>query len=187
MDTIKHAIATYLPRRRTALKALHIVMVPLFVWFTLVQPQDVRPIGDWAFQLHSVFGLIFVTGALIWTGMYLKSGLASRPGPKLRGWARWVHPILHRVLIWGIFIVAFGGFLLGLTSSTLLWAGGIVPIAPPLGLPEWNHFVGQVHAAEFYLLGGVVAFHAAFHIWRHLRLKDNALRIMAPKALHRFL
>ena len=76
---------------------------------------------------------------------------------------------------------------MGLTSSTLLWAGGIVPIAPPLGLPEWNHFVGQVHAAEFYLLGGVVAFHAAFHIWRHLRLKDNALRIMAPKALHRFL
>ena len=29
--------------------------------------------------------------------------------------------------------------------------------------------------------------HALFHIWRHLRLGDNALRIMAPKRLHRYL
>jgi cytochrome b561 len=176
-----------LPHKRTILKALHYSVLPLFIWFTLVQPQDVRAIGAWAFQLHSVFGLIFVSLALFWTGLYLRKGLIGRPGPKLPPWARKVHQGLHKVLIWGIFLVAFTGFLLGLTSSVLLWAGGIVPIAPPLGLPEWNKLVGIVHAIEFYTLGVIVVAHAGFHIWRHVWLRDNALRIMAPKPLHRYL
>ena len=181
------ALKTKAPNTRTLLKVLHILIVPLFIWFTLVQPEDVRSIGNWAFQVHSVFGLIFVSAALLWTGLYLKKGLIGRPGPKLKGNARRILPVLHRVLIWGIFLVALTGFGLGLTSSVLLWAGGIVPIAPPLGLPEWNDLIGLIHSVEFYLLGGVVAFHAAFHIWRHVFLKDNALRIMAPKPLHKYL
>ena len=47
--------------------------------------------------------------------------------------------------------------------------------------------VGLIHSIEFYALAGIALAHAAFHIWRHLRLRDNALRIMAPKVLHRFL
>jgi cytochrome b561 len=180
-------LTPHLPHKRTVLKALHYSVLPLFIWFTLVQPQDVRSIGNWAFQVHSVFGLIFVSLALFWTGLYLRKGLIGRPGPKLPPWARVVHQTLHKVLIWGIFLVAFTGFLLGLTSSVLLWAGGIVPIAPPLGLPEWNRIVGIVHSVEFYTLGVIVAGHAGFHIWRHLWLRDNALRIMAPKRLHRYL
>lgn len=180
-------LASHLPHQRTLLKALHYLVLPLFIWFTLVQPQDVRAIGNWAFQMHSVFGLIFVSLALFWTALYLRKGLIGRPGPKLPIWGRMVHRVLHTVLIWGIFLVALTGFLLGLTSSVLLWAGGIVPIAPPLGLPEWNRLVGTVHAIEFYTLGAIVAAHAGFHIWRHLWLRDNALRIMAPKRLHRYL
>ena len=175
------------PRERTLLKVLHVLIIPLFVWFFIVQPKDIRPIGDWAFQMHSVFGLIFVSAALLWTGLYLRRGLVGRPGPKLKGWQRRAHPIMHKTLIWGIFLVALTGFGLGLTSSVLLWAGGIIPIAPPLGLPDWNDLIGAFHSLEFYLLGAIVAFHAGFHIWRHIVLGDNALRIMAPKRFHKYL
>ncbi|WP_308915250.1 cytochrome b/b6 domain-containing protein [Jannaschia sp. LMIT008] len=177
----------YLPTRRTYLKVLHWTMVPFFVWFLIVTPPMVAGWGRFWIDLHSVFGLIFVTMALVWTGDLLWRGLASRPGPKLRGWARRVHRPLHLTLIWGLFGVALTGFLLGLTSSRLLFAGTVVPIAPPLGLPTANDWVGFVHTVEFYALGVVAAGHASFHIWRHLRLRDNALRIMAPRALHRLL
>lgn len=175
------------PQRRTALKVLHWGMVPLVVWFLLVQPADVARVGPAAIRFHSVMGLIFVSGALFWTAWHVRSGLASRPGPKLPPWARRVHQVMHKTLIWGLFGVAVTGFLLGLTSAVLLWAGGIVPIAPPLGLPRANEWVGKVHEVEFYLLAAVIAAHAGFHIWRHVVLRDNALRIMAPKRLHRFL
>ena len=62
-----------------------------------------------------------------------------------------------------------------------------MPIAPPLNLREANHYIGQFHIYEFYLLAGIVVFHAGFHIWRHVKLRDNALRIMMPKAVHRWL
>ena len=117
----------------------------------------------------------------------LRRGLASRPGPKLTGWMRRAHRWLHLTLIWGLFFVAVTGFLLGLTSPVLLKAGGFLPIAPPLDLRAANEIVGLVHIIEFYALGVVAAGHAGFHIWRHYRLRDNALRIMAPKKLHKYL
>ena len=162
-------------------------MLPLFAWFVLVQPADVARIGRWAVSLHSVLGLAFVSLALLWTGSLVLQGLASRPGPKLRGWARAIHRPMHLTLIWGMFGVAFGGFLLGLTAQRTLFAGTVLPIAPPLGLPEANRLVGLLHSVEFYALALVVAVHAAFHVWRHLALRDNALRIMAPSPLRRFL
>lgn len=172
-------------KRRTALKIMHWTMVPMFIWFMLMTPADVVPLG--LFDFHSKLALVFVTISLVWTGMHLKKGLASRPGPKLKPWARSLHQILHKTLIWGLFLVAFTGFLLGLTSSTLLKAGGIIPIAPPMGWREMNRWIGDFHTFEFYLLGAIAAGHAAFHIWRHYRLRDNALRIMAPRVLHRWL
>ncbi len=175
------------PQRRTILKVLHWSMVPLFAWFVIVQPADVARIGPAAIHFHSVMGLLFVSVALGWTALYLRRGLASRPGPKLKGWARRLHPILHKTLIWGIFGVALTGFGLGLTSAVLLWAGGIVPIAPPLDLPRSHDWVGLIHSVEFYTLAVVAGVHALFHIWRHFWLRDNALRIMAPKMLHRIL
>ncbi|SDZ10142.1 cytochrome b561 [Jannaschia faecimaris] len=175
------------PPRRTWLKALHWSVVPLFIWFLLVQPRDVASWGNWAVKLHSIFGLIFVAMCLTWTVSLIWQGLASRPGPKLRGWARRIHRPLHLTIIWGLFGVALTGFLLGLTASRILFAGTILPIAPPMGLPEANQWVGTLHTVEFYALGVVVGLHAAYHIWRHYRLRDNALRIMAPKALQRFL
>lgn len=159
----------------------------MFVWFVLVQPADVARIGPDAVRFHSVMGLVFVSTALMWTALYWRKGLASRPGPKLQGWARWLHPVLHRTLIWGIFGVALTGLLIGITSSVQLWAGGIVPIAVPLDMPLANDWVGLLHSIEFYGLAIIAILHALFHIWRHFALRDNALRIMAPRLLHRFL
>lgn len=176
-----------MPRRRALLKALHLIVLPLAVWFTLVQPHDVTRWGAFYVRLHSVFGLIFVSAALLWSADYFRRGLAGRPGPKLGPRLRLFHQILHHTLVWGLFLVAISGFFIGLTASRQLWAGGIVPIATPLGLPEVNDIVGLLHAIEFYLLAGIIALHAGFHIWRHVRLRDNALRIMAPCWIHRYL
>lgn len=181
------SIQSRLPARRSALKWLHWVMVPLFIWFLLVQPDDVLPFGPRAFQAHSMLALIFVTLSLAWFADLMRRGLASRPGPKLTGPLRTFHRALHLTLIWGLFGVAVTGFLLGLTSATLLKAGGVLPIAPPMGWRTANEIVGQIHIIEFYLLGVVAGGHALFHIWRHLALRDNALRIMAPKVLHKYL
>ncbi|MGB3245279.1 MAG: cytochrome b/b6 domain-containing protein [Sulfitobacter sp.] len=177
----------HLPRRRTFLKVLHWSMVPLLIWFMLVTPDDVLPFGPTAFQFHSILALVFVTICLLWTGDHLRRGLASRPGPKLPAWARYLHQALHKALIWGLFGVAVTGFLLGLTSAVLLKAGGFLPIAPPMHMRQANELIGTIHIYEFYLLAAIAVIHAGFHIWRHVRLRDNALRIMAPKALHKYL
>ena len=172
---------------RSLFKLLHWTMVPLFAWFVIVQPADVARFGPVAVRFHGIMGLAFVSTALFWTVMYLRRGLLGRPGPKLGGWSRRAHPVLHKTLIWGMFAVAVTGLLIGLTSTVQLWAGGIVPIAVPLDLPRANNWVGWIHSIEFYGLAFIAALHAGFHIWRHFALRDNALRIVAPKVLHRFL
>lgn len=176
-----------LPPRRTRLKWLHWGIIPFFIWFLFADPDAIRRMGPGYFLFHSVMGLGFVVLALIWTIGHWRRGLASRPGPKLHGWSRRLHPPLHKLIIWGLFCVALTGFGLGLTSPVLLWAGGIVPVAPPLNMTQANHWVGLLHEVQFYALAGIIVAHAGFHIWRHLRLRDNALRIMAPKILHRYL
>lgn len=181
------ALARHLPARRTWLRWLHLVMIPLFTWFMLVQPRDVTPLGPVAWRIHSSLALVFVALTVFWCLDYFRRGLAGRPGPKLGPTARLVHRVLHPTLIWGLAFVAVSGFLLGLTADRLLLAGDFLPFAPPLDMPIANHVIGRAHTIEFYALGGVAAVHAGFHVWRHVRLRDNALRIMAPKALHRFL
>lgn len=176
-----------LPARRTWLKALHGAMIPMFIWFLLVTPSDVLPFGPRAFQAHSLLALVFVTMVLFWYADFLRRGLAGRPGPKLPDWGKRLHRMLHLSLIWGLFGVALTGFLLGLTSDRLLKAGGILPFAPPLDFKAANAVIGKIHIYEYYLVALIAAAHAVFHIWRHVALRDNALRIMAPKRWHRLL
>ncbi|MGR3483930.1 MAG: cytochrome B [Paracoccaceae bacterium] len=175
------------PHKRAVLKAVHLAIIPLFAWFVLVTPEDVLPFGRTAFLVHSNLALLFVILSLGWFAWYLRAGLMGRPGPKLGPRARRLHRVLHLTLIWGLLLVAFGGFVLGLTSTRLLKAGGFLPIAPPMGWERANEIAGLVHIYQFYGLGLIVLLHAGFHVWRHLALRDNALRIMAPKALHRWL
>lgn len=173
--------------RRTILKIVHWTMLPLVAWFILIGPPEAHALGPWGFRVHSNLALVFVVLCLAWTVDFLWRGMATNRTPKLPSWARSVHWWMHRIIVWGLFGVALTGFLLGLTSSRLLKAGGFLPIAPPLGMKEANVWVGIVHIIEFYALGVLIVVHAGFHIWRHYRLKDNALRIMFPKRLHRFL
>ena len=180
-------LTPHIPHRRTVLKWTHALMIPLFIWFVLVTPDMVVPMGGHWFALHSNLALVFVSICLLWTVDVMQRGLASRPGPKLQGWARRIHRPLHLVIVWGLFLVALGGFLLGLTSMVQLKAGLWLPFAPPMGWRRANEIIGTLHIYQFYLLGVVIAGHAAFHIWRHFHLRDNVLRIMTPKALHRFL
>lgn len=181
------ALRSMLPQKRTVLKWLHWGIIPFFVWFVFADPEVIRRWGPGWFQFHSTMGLGFSVIALAWTAFSLRNGLLSRPGPKLPTWAKRVHRLMHLGLVASLFLVAFGGFLLGLTASFQMKAGGVLPFAPPLDMPRTHDLVGVAHVYQFYSMIGLVAAHAVFHIWRHLRLRDNALRIMAPKRLHRFL
>ncbi len=182
------ALARLLPHRRTSVKVMHAVMIPLTFWFMIATPDFVRSVfGPRGAAINSDIALIFVALALIWTIDFFVRGLVGRPGPKLPPRAKRFHQILHRTILIGLFLVPVGGFLLGLTSMVLLKAGGWLPIAPPLGLKQANVIIGKLHLIEFYTLGAIIAVHAAFHIWRHVKLRDNALRIMAPRVLHRYL
>ena len=176
-----------LPARRTVLKVVHWLMVPLTVWFLVVGPPQAHALGPWGFPLHSNLALLFVGLCLAWTADFVWRGLATTRTPKLGPLARRVHWWMHRTIVWGLFLVALGGFLLGLTASRQFWAGGWLPFAPPLDLRRAHDVLGTLHIMQFYALAVLIVLHALFHVWRHVRLRDNALRIMAPKALHRFL
>ena len=177
-----------LPARRTWLRWLHLAMIPLVFWFAIATQEFVSWIwGPKGAAINSDIALVFVILCLIWSGDYFVRGLAGRPGPKLSPRLKLFHRVLHRALIYGILLIPIGGFFLGLTSERLLKAGGIWPIAPPMGWTRANEVVGSLHILEFYTLCGLALIHAGFHIWRHVKLRDNALRIMAPKVLHRFL
>ncbi len=162
-------------------------MLPLLIWFVLVQPKDVLPFGRKAFLVHSNLAVIFVAISILWTADLMRRGLAGKPGPKLPTWARRLHQIVHKTIIWGLFTVGLTGLLLGLTSSVLLKADGFLPIAPPMGWRQLNEYVGDFHIIQFYTLACIVAAHALFNIWRHFRLRNNALRIMVPKTFHKWL
>jgi cytochrome b561 len=181
------SLRRYWPHRRTRLKILHWVLFPLAAWFTFLDPGDNLPMTPEVLRFTSILALIFVTAATWMTFDALINGMAGRPGPKLPPWARRVHWAMHRLLVAGAAFVALSGLALGITASRQLWAGGIVPIGIPLSMPELNHLIGVIHRWEFYGLSALITLHALFHIWRHYALRDNALRIMAPKRWHRFL
>lgn len=174
-------------RRRTILKWVHWLMVPMFIWFVVIGPPEAHALGPWGFRFHSNLAVLFVFFCLAWTVDFMVRGLATKRSPKLPNWAKRVHWWMHRTIIWGLFVVALGGFLLGLTSDRILKAGGFLPIAPPLDFKLANQWIGTLHIYQFYALGGLIIAHGGFHLWRHIRLKDNALRIMVPKFLHKYL
>jgi len=175
------------PHRRTRLKILHFVLFPLALFFTIFDAGDNLPATAGVLRFTSILALIFVTAATVMTFDAMLHGMASRPGPKLPPWARRVHWWLHRALVVMVALVPVLGLVIGLTASRQLWAGGIVPIGVPFSLPRLNYVVGEVHAVQFYLLSALIGAHVLFNLWRHYWLRDNALRIIAPKRWHKYL
>ncbi len=173
--------------RRTTLKWLHWLSSGLILWFWLVEPEDVDRLGGAALALHAGMGSLLALLAAAWFAMYLSRGLASRPGPKLPQWARRVHPVMHKGLTWGLPAMVLTGALAGFAAPYAIRLFGVIPFFPGSGGKAIHDTLEEVHEIAFDALLIVLVLHVAFHLWRHYIVRDNALRIMAPKVLHRYL
>ena len=54
-------------------------------------------------------------------------------------------------------------------------------------LPDAKAWAGTFLFVECHTPAVVAGFHALYRVWRHYALHDNALRIMVPKMMQRFL
>ncbi|MEO1490766.1 MAG: cytochrome b/b6 domain-containing protein [Pseudomonadota bacterium] len=96
--------------------------------------------------------------------------------------------ILVKWLHWLVPLTVLTGGMAGLAPDYPVMGFGIVPLNPAgWGTPGLHDLAEDVHEIAFNVTILLIFAHMAFHIWRHFGLRDNALRIIAPKALHRFL
>lgn len=174
-------------KHRSVLKWLHWLTALLILWFFLVEPEDVDRLGALALATHAGMGVLLGLVTAFWTGMFLAKGLAGRPGPKLPGWAKRLHNPSHLALQYGVPIMVATGAATGLAAPYVIRAFGLLPISPGIGTKTLHGLLEDVHEIAFNLLLLVVIFHITFHLWRHFGLRDNALRIITPRALHRYL
>lgn len=173
--------------RRSALKWLHWASFFLILWFFLFEPDENRADPGGALSVHAGVGVILGLVTAVWLAVYLRKGLLGRPGPKLPGWGKTLHRISHTGLQIGVPVMVGTGAFAGLAAPFLIQAFGIVPINFGVGIKTIHDLAQGVHELVFNLLIlGIIA-HVVFHVWRHIALRDNALRIMAPKALHKYL
>ena len=173
--------------RRTAIKWLHWSSFFLIAYFFFVEPENVRRLGAAALATHAGVGVILAIVTVIWTAMYLRKGLAGRAGPKLPNWAKKVHGPKHKLMHLALVIMVLSGALTGFAAPYVIKAFGVMPINGAWGSKQIHGFLEEVHEVCFNVMLGAIAVHFVFHIWRHFIVKDNALRIILPKALHRFL
>ncbi len=108
---------------------------------------------------------LFVATIVLWSGLTLAFGLLGRPGPKLSPRLRRAYPWMHRTL----------HILLALTAIAILFR--------LIGRPLW-----WLDAWVMLLITlGAGTFHGVFHFWRHTALYDNALRLITPRFMHKWL
>lgn len=174
-------------KRRTAIKWLHWLAVALVLYFFLVEPDENKADPGGALSTHAGVGLALAIVASVWLAMFVFKGLAGRAGPKLPGWAKRVHGLSHRVLQIGLAVMVGTGALAGLMAPFAIKAFGAVPINPAFGNKTLHELAQDLHEVVFNGLLFVIVAHGLFHLWRHYLLKDNALKIMVPKILHKYL
>lgn len=175
--------------RRTLLKWLHWLSAGLILYFFLIEPEDPRGAAAKAEALstHAGMGILLALVTALWLGLYLCKGLAGRAGPKLPALGKRFHHLNHVVLQLGVPVMVATGAFAGLAAPFLILAFGIVPINPGFGGKGIHDLAQDLHELVFNGLLFVIVLHVAFHLWRHFVLRDNALRIMVPKSLHRYL
>lgn len=175
--------------RRTLLKWLHWLAAGLILYFFLVEPEEVRGAAQKgaALSTHAGMGVLLGIVTALWMGMFWSKGLAGRPGPKLPGWGKRFHSLSHKALQYGLPIMVATGALTGLAAPFMIRAFGVLPITPGTAPKGLHKLAEEVHEIAFNTLLVLIIAHIAFHLWRHFVLKDNALRIMVPRALHKYL
>lgn len=100
--------------------------------------------------------------AILWPAVAVVFGRHGRGGPKLDATGLAFHRWHHRVFY--LASASAGGM-------AILWAYGT-----PFALQYW-----------LFLFFMVSNLHALFHLWRHTVLRDGALRMIIPRALHKLL
>lgn len=173
--------------RRSAIKWLHWFTFALLLYFFIVEPDENQTDPGGALSTHAGMGILLGLVVAIWVIMFWRKGAAGRPGPKLPGWAKRVHPVLNKGLYHLLPVMLATGLFAGLAAPYLIEAFGLVPINFAGGSKSLHGFAEDIHELVFDLLLLLSLAHIVFHVWRHVRVKDNALRIMAPKILHKYL
>lgn len=173
--------------RRSVIKWLHWLAAGLMLYFFLVEPDEVRGNPGLGLATHSGVGILLALVAAIWLGMYLRKGLAGRAGPKLPGWGKRFHALSHKVLQIGLPVTVATGAFAGLAAPFAIRAFDLVQINPAWGSKGIHEFAEEVHEIAFDAMMIAIVAHVAFHLWRHFLLKDNALRVMVPRILHKYL
>lgn len=178
--------------RRQLVKWLHWSAFFLILYFFVVEPDADDAIGAAAksagLSTHAGMGMVLAVVTVIWSGLFWRYGQLGRPGPKLPAWGKKAHGWLNRGLYWTLPVMVASGGLAGLLSEYPVAGFGVVPLNPSGWGNETLHELAEdLHELVFDAIILLIIAHSVFHVWRHVRLRDNALRIMAPKALHRYL
>lgn len=173
--------------KRTALKWLHWLTAAMILYFYLIEPEDVEKMGAGALATHAGVGVLLAIVVGVWTIQYLRHGLLAKAGPKIPALIKPYFGLMHKFFYYLVPIMVLTGALAGFAAPFVIYAFDIFPINPGFGTKGLHNFFEDVHEIVFNILTIAIVGHAAFHIWRHFGLKDNALRIIMPKRLHKYL
>ena len=113
---------------------------------------------------HPAWFWSFAFAGLAMCGVWLVFGLMHKPGPALTGIARAAHPWMHR----GLYV---------LLAMQSLWCAQVA----------WTGADPTMVRRGAFVLFSFASLHAIFHLWRHTALRDGALRLITPKAVHHIL
>lgn len=179
-------------KKRTLVKWLHWLAFALMLYFFFVEPEVPRRAEMAAksdsLSTHAGMGMLLGIVTLIWTWIYFRNGPLGRPGPKLPGWGKRAHRVVNTGLYWLVPVTVITGGMAGLASDYPVNGFGIIPLNPSgWGTADLHDLMEEIHEIAFDVTLILIVAHIIFHVWRHLGLKDNALRIMAPKMLHKYL
>lgn len=106
----------------------------------------------------------FVGIGALWLILAAMGGPLGRPGPKLTG--------AFRVLFVPFHLAVYLTLAIAVVMSALAQTGRVA-----------HQDAWLAHLALF----AIGALHGIFHLWRHTALRDGALRMILPRAMHRHL
>lgn len=91
------------------------------------------------------------------------------------------------MMIWILPSVVLSGALAGFAAPFAIKAFDVLPLFLGSESDGLLSVFEEIRENTFDALIIVLVVHVGFHVWRQYMVKDNALRIMLPKVLHRYL